>query len=198
MRRRTKLEHAERVAVYSGRTIGVTFMTSMKLIALSAAAIGLLGVPIALGQAGKGEKAKTARAVVGTWLLVSEVAHQGEKTTQPLGPNPLGSIMLDRGGRFIIMIARPDLPRFAANKRDAGTAEENKAVLAGALAFFGTYSVNEADRILVLHPEASTFPNWVGADQKRYITLTADEMKWTNRTPAIGAEVVELVWKRAK
>jgi Lipocalin-like domain len=60
-------------------------------------------------------------AVVGTWALVSEVAHQGEKTTLPLGPNPLGSIMLDGGGRFILMIARPDLPKFAANKRDAGT-----------------------------------------------------------------------------
>jgi hypothetical protein len=136
-------------------------------------------------------------AVVGTWTLVSEVAHQGEKTTLPLGPNPLGSIMLDPGGRFILMIARPNLPKFAANKRDAGTPEENKAVLAGSLAFFGTYSVNEADHVLTLHPEASTFPNWVGADQKRYTAVAGDEMKWTNRTPAIGAEVVELVWKRA-
>lgn len=136
-------------------------------------------------------------AVVGTWILVSEVAHQGEKTTQPLGSNPLGSIMLDRGGRFILLIARPDLPKFAANKRDAGTPEENKAVLAGLLAFFGTYSVTEADQVLILRPEASTFPNWVGADQKRYLTLSGDEMKWTNRTPAIGAEVVEVLWKRA-
>lgn len=137
-------------------------------------------------------------SVVGTWLLVSEVAHQGEKTTLPLGANPVGSIMLDRSGRFILLIARPDLPKFAANKRDAGTPEENKAVLAGLLAFSGTYSVNEADHMLILRPEASTFPNWVGADQKRYTTFEGDEMKWTNRTPAIGAEVVEVVWRRAR
>jgi hypothetical protein len=139
-----------------------------------------------------------AADVVGTWTLVSETAHQGGKTTEPLGPNPVGSIMLDRGGRFMLMIARPDLPKFAANKRDAGTPEENKAVLAGSLAFFGTYSVSEADHVLILHPDASTFPNWNGADQKRYFTLAGDEMKWTNRTPAIGAEVVEVVWRRAK
>ena len=172
-------------------------MNSLKRFTLCVAAICLLGSPMARAQTKRNEKAKAAESVVGTWTLVSEVAHQGEKTTLPLGPNPLGSIMLDPGGRFILMIARPNLPKFAANKRDAGTPEENKAVLAGSLAFFGTYSVNEADHVLTLHPEASTFPNWVGADQKRYTAVAGDEMKWTNRTPAIGAEVVELVWKRA-
>jgi hypothetical protein len=135
--------------------------------------------------------------LVGTWTLVSETAHQGDKTTEPLGPNPLGSIMFDRGGRFMLLISRPGLPKFAANKRDAGTPEENKAVLAGLLAFIGTYSVSEADHVLILHVEASTFPNWIGADQKRSLKLAGDEMIWTNRTPAIGAEVVEVVWKRA-
>ena len=134
---------------------------------------------------------------VGTWMLVSETAHQGDKTSEPLGPNPLGSIMFDQGGRFMLLIARPGLPKFDANKRDAGTPEENKAVLAGLLAFIGTYTVSEADPVLTLHVEASTFPNWVGTDQKRSFTLVGDEMKWINRTPAIGAEVVEVVWRRA-
>ncbi len=161
-------------------------------------ALPLLLLPgLTLGQTKeKKEKAKPG-GVVGTWMLVSETAHQGDKTTQPLGPNPLGMMMFDRGGRFMMFIARPGLPKFAAGKRDAGTPEENHAVLAGELAFFGTYSVNEADQVLILHPEASTFPNWNGADQKRYFTLAGNEMKWTNRTPAIGAEVVEVVWRRA-
>jgi hypothetical protein len=141
------------------------------------------------------QQAHGDNVVVGTWILVSETAHKGGKTTEPLGPHPLGSMMLDRGGRFMLMIAKPDLPRFAANKRDAGTPEENKAVLAGSLAFFGTYSVKE--QVLTLHPEASTFPNWVGADQKRDFTISGTEMKWVNKSPAIGAEVVEVVWRRA-
>ncbi len=142
-------------------------------------------------------KGATGARLIGTWTLVSETAHQGDKTTQPLGPNPLGMMMFDRGGRFMMFIARPGLPKFAAGKRDAGTPEENKAVLAGELAFFGTYSVNEADQVLILHPEASTFPNWNGADQKRFLTFAGDQQIWTNRTPAIGAEVVEVVWRRA-
>ncbi len=134
--------------------------------------------------------------VVGTWVLVSEVAHQGGKTSEPLGPHPVGSMMLDPGGRFMLMIARRDLPKFASNRREAGTPQENKAVLAGSLSFFGTYAVSEG--VLTLRPEASTFPNWVGADQKRYFTMDGDEMKWTNRTPAIAAQVVEVVWRRAR
>jgi hypothetical protein len=192
-------------------------MRSIRVIGLALVASALLAASLAWSQGGNppastkesGETSghgmtaaeQTAKGtggnVTGTWTLVSETAHQGGKTTYPLGANPLGSIMLDGHGRFMLMIARPDLPKFAANKRDAGTPEENKAVLAGALAFFGAYSVNEADHVLTLHPEASTFPNWNGADQKRYFTLAGDEMKWTNRTPAIGAEVVEVVWKRA-
>jgi hypothetical protein len=154
------------------------------------------GAMFAAGFASAQQSAVQA-SVLGTWTLVSETAHQGDKTTEPLGPHPLGSIMFDRGGRFMLLIARPGLPRFAANKRDAGTPEENKAVLAGLLAFIGTYSLSEPDQVLVLHVEAGTFPNWVGADQKRSLTIVGDEMKWTNRTPAIGAEVVEVVWRRA-
>jgi hypothetical protein len=49
----------------------------------------------------------------------------------------------------VMIIARHDIPKFAVNKRDAGTPEENKAVLAGMLGFFGTFSVNSADQVLV-------------------------------------------------
>lgn len=171
-------------------------VTVRKTLAKKLALTLMVLVTSAVVHVARAQQESPQSSVVGTWMLVSEVAHQGAKTSEPLGPHPLGSMMLDRGGRFILMIARRDLPKFAANKREAGTPEENKAVLAGSLSFFGTYSVDAG--VLTLRPEASTFPNWVGADQKRYFTIDGDEMKWTNRTPAIGAQVVDLVWKRAR
>jgi hypothetical protein len=45
--------------------------------------------------------------------------------------------------------------------------------------------------------ERCTFPNWDGTDQKRSVTITGDEMKYTN-TGASGGGKAELVWKRAK
>jgi Lipocalin-like domain len=195
-------------------------MKNAKPMVLLLATIWLLAVPLAWSQGGNppastkesgqtsghgmtaaeqtgNPTGATAAKLIGTWTLVSETAHQGDKTTQPLGPNPQGMMMFDSGGRFIMFIARPGLPKFAAGKRDAGTPEENKALLAGLLAFFGTYSVNDADQVLILHPEASTFPNWNGVDQKRFLKLAGDQQIWTNRTPAIGTEVVEVVWRRA-
>src|SRR5262249_23249419 len=72
-----------------------------------------------------------------------------------------------------------------------------KSVVQGAIAYFGTYTVNEADHTLNFHIERCTFPNWDGTDQKRSITITGDEMKYTN-TAASGGGKAELVWKRAK
>jgi hypothetical protein len=121
----------------------------------------VVGVVFAAANFAGAQQPTTQGHLVGTWILVSETAHEGDKTSEPLGSNPVGSIMFDQGGRFMLLIARSALPKFAANKRDAGTPEENKAVLAGLLAFIRTYSVSEVDQVLTLHVEASTFPNWV-------------------------------------
>lgn len=172
-------------------------MKSVRLFLFAVISMFVAEAPLCWSQGVTPAMGANAPSLVGTWTLVSETAHKGDTTTQPLGPNPQGMMMFDSAGRFMMIIARPDLPKFAANKRDAGTPEENKAVLAGLLGFFGSYSVNTADQVLILSPAAGTFPNWNGADQKRYLEFKGDQMIWTNRTPAIGAEVVEVVWQRA-
>jgi len=60
---------------------------------------------------------------VGHWTLVSVKYEQDGKTTEPFGPNPKGLFIFDRSGRFVILIFRPDLPKFASNNRDKGTPE---------------------------------------------------------------------------
>ena len=93
---------------------------------------------------------------------------------------------------------RSDRPRFVSNDRINGTAEENRRTIQGSLAYFGTYSVNEADRLLISRIEGSTFPNSEGEEQKRIITrLTEDELVYTNFETTLGA-TVEAVWRRLK
>ena len=75
------------------------------------------------------------------------------------------------------------------------TPEENKATVQGSLAYTGTYSVS--DKTLTLSIEASTYPNAEGAQQKRTITLTGDEMKWENPVTTTGGTAVA-VFKRVK
>lgn len=68
----------------------------------------------------------------------------------------------------------------------------------GAIGYFGTYTVSEADKALLFHVESSTFPNWSGTDQKRLVELRGDELHVVNPTPSIGTGTAQVVWRRAK
>jgi len=141
--------------------------------------------------------ANKAEQLIGHWTLVSVKNEQGGKTTEPLGPNPKGLFIFDRSGRYVVLQFRADLPKFASNRRDKGTPEENKAIVQGSSAHFGTYTVNEKEGSYTVRPEAATFPNWVGVDQKRFFSISGDELKIVNPSGSSGGTST-LILKRAK
>ena len=65
--------------------------------------------------------------------------------------------MLDAAGHVVFINMRFDLPKFASKDRTKGTPEEDKAVVAGSFAYFGTYTVNESG--------GTTHPLFTGALQ---------------------------------
>ena len=141
----------------------------------------------------------TAKDLVGTWTLVSIALEQDGKKTDFYGPNPKGQRTYDPSGRFSEVITRADLPKFASNNRQAGTPEENKAVVQGSLAFFGTYSVSETDKTYTQHVESCTFPNWNGTERKYSFDISGDELNVTViSAPSTGTGTAYAVWKRAK
>ena len=137
-----------------------------------------------------------AKQIQGNWSLVSIYNELDGKKTEQFGSNPRGSLILTPGGRFIVAIMKSSLPKFAANSRVKGTAEENQAVVHGSIAYFGTYNV-PSDNTMIMRIEGSTYPNFDGEEQKRIITLAGDEMKWLNPTTTIGG-TNHIVWKRIK
>jgi lipocalin-like protein len=141
---------------------------------------------------------QTAKELVGSWTLISVTVNRDGEKIEPFGPNPKGTMTFDSGGRFSIIVTRSDLPKFASNNRETGTSEENKAVAQGSIAYFGTYSVDEDGHMFIVHVGASSYPNFVGTDQKRIFTITGDELKYTNSNWSAGAGVALVVWKRAK
>jgi len=137
--------------------------------------------------------------LVGNWTIVSATIEQGGAKREIFGPDPRGFMALETNGRYSITLLRSGLPRVASNNREAGTSEENKAIAAGILAHFGTYSVSEKDRAINFQIMSSTFPNWDGANQKRPITsLTSDELKWIVPAPSQGSGTAYLVWRRIR
>jgi hypothetical protein len=135
--------------------------------------------------------AQTAKDLLGTWTLVSI-------SGDPDGPSPKGMLMFDAGGRFIQLITRSDVPKYASGKRAEGTAEEFKATVLGSLGFFGTYSVTGTN--LMRHVDASSYPNLVGTDQNlSNLTLSGDDLKWSNASPlGVAGDPIVVTWKRAQ
>ena len=136
--------------------------------------------------------------LVGSWAIVSNdnVAPDGTKR-QIFGPNPKGIFILGADGRYALVVVNPARPKFKGASRLDGTPEENKATIAGTVASFGTWSLDEASNTLVTSPEGDLFPNAEGMDQRRIIALAGDELKMVNPSPGSGGRA-EIVFKRAK
>jgi hypothetical protein len=136
--------------------------------------------------------------LVGTWTLVSNeiIAPDGTRQ-QVLGPNPKGIIIFDANGRYAAVQVDPNRPLFKSDSRLAGTPEEYRAVVVGTVASFGTWSVDEVSKAVVMRIEGNISPNDAGRESRRPFTLTGDVLKWTNPRGSTG-RITEVVWKRAQ
>ena len=137
--------------------------------------------------------------VIGAWTFVSavDVYPDGRKDDR-WGSNPKGVFIFDKSGHYAQFIMRSDLPKVAGGQANKGTPDENKAILSGLVASFGTYTVNEAEKIVITHVEGGSYPNLFGVDQKRVIlSLTGDTLKYTNPATSTGTRA-EATWKRVK
>jgi hypothetical protein len=169
-----------------------------KLGILSVASVTSLALMLPMNSTSAQQKTLKEQ-LVGTWTVVSweQVRPDGSKL-QRFGANPNGINVFDASGRFFVMFARRDLPKIVSNDPMKATPEENKALMEGSIAYYGTYTVNEPDKVVTFRIEASSFPNQVGAEQKRTITgLTAEELKLQNTNVLSGGQI-NYAMKRAE
>src|ERR1019366_1179308 len=157
----------------------------------------LIGSAMLVSAASNASAETLKQKIVGTWTVVSVVNDNKGNKTETFGPHPIGYFIFDRTGHVALQIMRPDIPKVASNNKNTGTDAENKAVVQGIIANFGTYKVDEKDHSASVHYIGSSYSNWVGTDQKRSIAFTGDQMTWIDpATPTGGTSVVTL--KRAK
>ena len=154
--------------------------------------LGLSGVAFAQQKSAKEQ-------IVGAWTLVSVTSEMDDgKKGEPFGPSPKGMIIFSSDGHFSLFQSRAEIPKIAANDRAKATAEEAQSIVASSIAYYGTYSIDESTRVMVVNLAASTYANVAAIpNQKRMITLlTADELKFDNpRTP--NGMTLRTAWKRA-
>jgi len=140
--------------------------------------------------------AQTAKDLVGTWKNTKNTSTSADgKTIDVFGPKGTGMAIFSADGHFVLVNLNPETPKFAAKTRDKGTADENKAAVAGGIGLYGRYTV--ANKQLMLKVDGSTYPNWTGTEQKREITkFAANEFTWT-LTNSLGGKG-EVTWSRIK
>jgi hypothetical protein len=93
------------------------------------------------------------------------------------GPHD-GIAIMDASGHYTIMATTRGRPKFrdAASSRADYSAEEYKAATMGLLAQFGTWSVDEAGKAIILHINGALFPNIEGNDNRLTVSFSGDEM----------------------
>src|SRR5439155_16858098 len=99
------------------RTQGRSTMKRVCKLTVGTLGLLLLGVVLSAGEV----FAQTAKDLVGTWTLVSAINEQGGNTTDTYGPHPKGILTVDANGRYVLVIARADLPKVASNNRTTAT-----------------------------------------------------------------------------
>ena len=166
-----------------------TTMNRLSILGLSAMlAAGLASSP---GSAVAQQKSLKEQ-LVGTWILVSCDTKGADGTTLPFCVNPAGTLSFDASGRYVVVIAARGRPKFTAGRNSP--ADEYKAAAQGFGANFGTWSANDADKIITLHIEAAQNPNREGIDDKDMVTIVGDELRLVEVGPRPSVEV----WRRAK
>jgi hypothetical protein len=85
------------------------------------------------------KKPSFKKQLVGTWTISLCELVQSDGTKNPLvvGDDPIGQIMFTDNGHFAFQVSAK-LPMFGSENRMKATPEENKAVVEGSIAYFGS------------------------------------------------------------
>jgi hypothetical protein len=118
--------------------------------------------------------------LAGTWSFASSVNTRKDGSTfDRWGENPQGIFMFD-GGHYAQIIIGGESRVFGAKVYCA----------------FGTYRLDDSGKSLVTRIKACSVSKTVGTIQSRAIlTLTADELKYSNPSTSTGS-IAEVLWKR--
>jgi hypothetical protein len=140
--------------------------------------------------------------MIGSWKLISwNTVTGGVEAPAPMAKGGAsGIITYNPDGYMCVNIMAANRPKFASPDISVSTVNDKSTAFETFIGYCGRYEVNEQERFVTHLLDTSSYPNWTGSSQKRFLELSANQIKLT--TPPIlnrGAQVVHvLVWERAK
>jgi hypothetical protein len=136
---------------------------------------------------------------IGTWKLVSFEFRRSDGTiVNVLGDDGQGVLMYDASGHMSGQMMRADRPMFASGDQQNASYDELKAAVAGYIAYFGDYDVDEASKTVIHHTKGAMFPNLVGHDQKRFYQFSGNQLTLTTPPTLVGGVTVTgvVLWEK--
>ena len=176
--------------------------------------VGLLGVMSCTGAApasgpesveARDATSPTARDITqrfaGTWRLVRVERLDADDWPLPLpspeppafgAPNAVGFIMYDPAGYMGVVIMQDARAPYADTRPTAG---EARMALSSYTAYFGTYTIDEAERVITHHVEGNLSPNGTGVDNRRAYELVDDTLILMPPRGSSGIQL-RIIWRR--
>jgi hypothetical protein len=130
--------------------------------------------------------------LVGVWQLATRSVRKdnGEVVIDPvLGQQPLGRLYYDASGGMMLQMMRTGRTAAIGKPAHPEDAANPRAVL-GYDAYFGTYTVNEAEGTVTHHVQGSLFPEDLGKEFVRLFTLDGDTLTLSFTSPAAGGSKI--------
>jgi hypothetical protein len=162
-------------------------------------------VPLATAQTQPSESkasGEIAQQLIGTWrlLTVETIRPNGEILTQWMGKAPTGLISYEPNGLMAVQIMRDPRPTFERGSRFQAGLEELKSAYFGYYAYWGTYTVSEADNTVIHNVQASLLPEEVGTTFKRFFAFDGPRLVLTTPPQMLAGEERKnrLTWERIK
>ncbi|MGH9318914.1 MAG: lipocalin-like domain-containing protein [Vicinamibacteria bacterium] len=114
----------------------------------------------------------------GAWRVVwaEDRLENGEVASYPWGRHPVGLVLIDSGHISIQIVSRdrPAWPPPESSPDEMKEALEKQ--LGSYIAYFGSYTVDEAEGSLSIEVQGGWRPSYAGTKQKRYYELAGDRL----------------------
>jgi hypothetical protein len=148
------------------------------------AGLGLL----ALAVPGVGAP-QPASAIVGTWRVVHFDNIENGKVYHRFGEKPLGLFVYTADGHVAIQASNPANPicvapatKYDQGRRDetntpACTSKQMQALIDGTIAYWGTYSVDQAEGVVIHYVKSDLANGYTGTEQRRPFKLEGDRLE---------------------
>jgi hypothetical protein len=135
------------------------------------------------------------KSLVGVYELFSwEIRHESGEITYPLGPDAKGLISYSSDGFMFVHIMADNRVPHSSEDLFGGELSEIKNSATTHLSYCGPYEVQE-DHV-VHYVSVSSFPNWVGSEQRRKWEFKKNQLLLSAQGIQVGNEKVDayLIW----